>query len=171
MALRLPPAACDPASVDLARDLWVEVERDVRRLLQKRAENLTSLVKDQQKFAREAAIKREQERFQSRQGEISSLIQRQSLKALADEIGRLKSDRAQGRLFAEAAQLDELDASIAAKEEELKRRRVHYDELREQLVIERDRVINRLIPSRYELRGDAQLFPIAVEIRLPEVTP
>jgi len=43
-------------------------------------------------------------------------------------------------------------------------------ELREQLERERTRVLQHLLPRRYEMRGEAQVFPVAVEIRLPEVT-
>jgi hypothetical protein len=57
---------------------------------------------------------------------------------------------------------------MAEKEEELKRRQTHFIELREQLAKERERVVERLLPARYTLRGSAQCFPVAVEIRLPE---
>ncbi len=39
--------------------------------------------------------------------------------------------------------------------------------LRDQLAAERTRVVDHLLPLRHALRGDAQVFPVAVEIRLP----
>lgn len=35
----------------------------------------------------------------------------------------------------------------------------------DQLAKERDRILNRMLPRRYALHGDAQVFPLAVEIR------
>jgi hypothetical protein len=53
-------------------------------------------------------------------------------------------------------------------EEELLRHERHYEELRDQLNRERERVVDQLLPRRYAMRGDAQVFPVAVEIRLPQ---
>lgn len=167
LALRLEPAAWDDRTVEEARSVWSEVEGDIRKLLRERATDLTTTIKDALTTAVADATKRENDRFASRQGEISVLIQRQSLQSLEAEIGRLKKEKEQGLLFDGSLMLDELDRSIQAKEEELRRRRGHYEELREQLKNERDRVINRIIPRRFALRGDAQVFPVAVEIRLP----
>jgi hypothetical protein len=167
LALRLGPAAWDDRTVEEARSIWSEVEGDIRKLLRERATDLTKTIKAALQTAVADATKRENDRFASRQGEISVLIQRQSLQSLEAEIGRLKKEKEQGLLFDGSLMLDELDRSIQAKEEELRRRRGHYEELREQLKNERDRVINRIIPRRFALRGDAQVFPVAVEIRLP----
>ncbi len=165
--LRLEPASWDDRTVEEARSVWVEVEGDIRMLLRERAADLTQSIQTALSAAVAEATKRENDRFASRQGEISVLIQRQSLQSIEAEIGRLKKEKEQGLLFDGSLQLDELDRSIQAKEEELRRRRGHYEELREQLKIERERVITRIIPRRFALRGDAQVFPVAVEIRLP----
>ena len=53
-------------------------------------------------------------------------------------------------------------------QEELRRRRDHYEEIRGQLQRERTRVVEHLLPARFALAGSAQAFPVAVEIRLPE---
>ena len=86
---------------------------------------------------------------------------------LGREIERLKGQRDQGQLFNEAERLAELERSIEEREEELKRRRFHHDEIRDQLQRERDRTVKRLFPKRFALAGTAQLFPVAVEVRLP----
>ena len=44
-------------------------------------------------------------------------------------------------------------------------------EIREQLQRERTRVLERLLPARFALAGEAQVFPVAVEVRLPERSP
>ena len=86
---------------------------------------------------------------------------------LEKEIARLKRERQQGRLFENQAHLDELDKSLEIKKEELQRRTAHYEEVREQLAKERERILNRLLPRRYALQGEAQVFPVAVEVRFP----
>jgi replication fork clamp-binding protein CrfC len=116
----------------------------------------------------QAALARENDRFQSRQGEISALIAETTLQRLEREIEALRIEAAQGTLFDPEEHLAELARSIAEKEEEVRRRRAHYEELREQLQRERDRVIRYLLPKRHALRGTAQVFPVAIEIRLPE---
>lgn len=167
-ALRLGAGPLDESAVSTGRRIWSDAEPDLRALLRTRAADLTQQVAQRLEQAKADATQHENDRFASRQGELSALIQRQTLQSLEAEIGRLKREREQGLLFDSSLQLDELDRSIQAKEEELRRRRDHYEELREQLRLERDRVINRIIPKRFALRGEVQVFPVAVEIRLPE---
>ena len=98
------------------------------------------------------------------------LIRQQKDEALAKlerEIGKLRVERAQGRLFESQHALDDLERSIEAKQQELERRKLHYEEVREQLARERERILNRVIPKRYAMEGEAQVFPVSVEIRFP----
>jgi len=60
----------------------------------------------------------------------------------------------------------EIEQSMEAKQTELKRRQQHYAEIREQLQCERARILERLLPARFSLAGEAQVLPVAVEIRL-----
>ena len=60
------------------------------------------------------------------------------------------------------------ERSIESKREELERRRQHYEEVREQLARERERILNRVIPKRFAMEGEAQVFPVCVEIRFPK---
>jgi acetyl-CoA carboxylase alpha subunit len=62
------------------------------------------------------------------------------------------------------------EAQIRDLEEELERRKGRYRELIEVLRAEQSRVLDRILPRRFELHGEARVFPVAVEIRLPEVT-
>jgi hypothetical protein len=155
------------ADVARARKLWEEVEPDARRLVADLGRALTERLQRTLDQEREAALRRERERFLSRQGELSALIEQQTLAKLEREIAALESERRQGTLFDPEGRVEELLRSERAKREELERRRRHYEELREQLVRERERVVEHLIPKRYAMRGDAQVFPLAVEIRLP----
>ena len=98
---------------------------------------------------------------------MSALIADNTLKKLERDIAELKRQKSQGLLFDGQSALDEMDRSIEMKEEERKRREFHYEEVREQLAKERDRIINRMLPRRYALHGEAQVFPLAIEIRFP----
>ena len=87
---------------------------------------------------------------------------------LRRDIERLKTRKRQGRLFDGTERLSEIEQSIEEREKELQRRRIHYEEIREQLGRERSRILNHLLPARFTLAGGVQVFPVAVEIRLPE---
>lgn len=77
----------------------------------------------------------------------------------------------QGDLFDDSGRLSEVERSIQEKQAEIDRRNSHYSEIRDQLQRERERTIEFLLPKRYAMPGDAQVFPVAVEIRLPEQRP
>lgn len=154
--------------IETAGDLWLDVAGGVKKVIAERAKQLTTTLRAALERDRIAAQQREQERFTSRQGELSSLIQQQTLARLEREIETLHRERQQGSLFDNEDRLATLSQSLAQKEAEVARRRARYEELRTQLSRERQRVLEILIPNRYRLRGEAQVFPVAVEIRLPE---
>ena len=87
---------------------------------------------------------------------------------LAREIEQLRERGRQGQLFDEADRLAEMERSIEEKQEELARRRHHYEEIRGQLQSERTRILEHLLPARFAMAGDAQAFPVALEVRLPD---
>lgn len=151
-----------------ASELWEDVRYDVKELVDALAADLTNELDAALEEEGKAATKRENERYQSRQGEVSALIAETTIERLEREIESLRVDRDQGVLFDHEERLADLERSIEEKEEEVRKRRAHYEELREQLERERERVIRYLLPRRYALHGQAQVFPVAVEIRLPE---
>jgi len=114
-----------------------------------------------------AARAREDERYRSRQGEVSTLINQTTIARLEREIAELQAEKQKGWLFDESNRLEELGRSIEEKQQEIERRRRHYEEVREQLERERERILKYLLPRRYAMAGTAQVFPVAVEIRLP----
>ena len=111
--------------------------------------------------------RQEDERYRSRQGEVSSLIAENTLAKLEREIEKLKADRQQGQLFDESERLEMIDRSIDERREEIARRTRHYEEVREQLEKERERILRHLLPNRHTMSGEAQAFPVCVEVRLP----
>jgi hypothetical protein len=153
--------------VQRARDLWDEIRLDVRRAVTDWAGDLTRRLGTALDDEQTSAVRRERERFQSRQGELSQLIQEQTLARLEREVEQMEAEQRQGMLFDSEQRLAELARSRRAKEEELDRRRAHYEELRRLLERERARVLGVLLPRRYAMHGEAQAFPVSVEIRLP----
>ena len=165
--LRSTAACQDRDRIEQARDLLSDLEPDLLDFVKSAQKNLTQRLREQLEVDGKQARKEEQERYQSRQGEVSTLIAENSLAKLEREIAQLKLERQQGRLFDSQAQLDDLDRSLEVKKEELERRRLHYEEVREQLARERERIMNLLLPKRFALQGEAQVFPVAVEVRFP----
>jgi hypothetical protein len=157
----------NPDDVSAAENIFEEADPDLKAFVAGYAEKLTYSLSQSLISAGQIARKEEDERYRSRQGEISSLIVENTLAKLEREIGRLKEERRQGLLFDAAEGLEALDRSIEEKEQELERRRKHYEEVRAQLEIERDRVLNNLLPQRFSMSGPAQVFPVCVEVRLP----
>ncbi len=164
-------SAHDNALVSRAGDLWLDVEAGLRELMAHQRTELTQQLKDQLALDREEAARTEAERFQSRQGELSQLITETRMDRLEREIDLLAQERNQGVLFDPENTLARLRDSVESKESELRRLRLHIEDLREQLNRERDRVLNLLIPRRFTLRGEVQCLPVGVEIRFREARP
>jgi hypothetical protein len=160
-----PPS---PADVARARAIWDDVATDARKVVDGLAQHLETTLREALETERVQVAKREQQRFQSRQGELSKLIQEQTLDRLEREIAAIEGQLAQGTLFDNERRVETLSQSRAAKEEEVGKRRGHIDGLRVELDRERRRVIEHILPRRHTLRGGVQVFPVAVEIRLPE---
>lgn len=156
-----------PSDIRRARDILYEFEPDLQHLIRQRKRELTQQLKTQLIQDGKTARKDAEARYQSRQGEISALIAETTMNRLEREINRLKADRRQGYLFDADMIIARIDREIQMKEEELERRRYHYEDVRRQLMQERERVLKELFPRRYALRGDVQVFPVALEIRLP----
>ena len=165
--LRGAVATNDETHHECARDLLEDVEPDLQRILRNHAGKLTADLRDQLEIDGEQAHKHEDERYRSRQGEVSSLIAENTLAKLEREIDKLKADRAQGQLFDEAERLEKIARSIEEKQEEIARRTRHYEEVREQLEKERERILKYLLPKRHAMSGEAQVFPVGIEVRLP----
>ena len=150
-----------------ARDLLDEIYPDLKRFLTEYTAKLTSGLKKQLEVSGNQARRQEEERYRSRQGEVSTLIAENTLAKLEKEIDKLKMERRQGLLFDEDAQIDAIDRYIEEKQAEIARRTRHYEEVRIQLEKERERIIRYLLPRRHAMSATAQVFPVAIEVRLP----
>ncbi len=154
-------------AVARARAILDEVEPALKAFVTDHAQSLTEDVKTQLDHEGARARQQEEERYKSRQGEVSALIAETTLAKLEREVSELQIKRRQGLLFDQDARLDVLERSIDEKQAEIQRRRHHYEEVRDQLERERERILKYLLPKRYALAGAAQVFPVAIEIRLP----
>ena len=168
--LRDAPGTADPAARARAGDIFDDARAGLQQWLRRYRDDLTERLRGQLGVDGEAARTREDERYRQRQGEVSALIEQSTAARLAREIESLTDQTRQRGLFDEDDRLAALERSIEEKQDELARRRRHYEELREQLQRERDRILDHLLPKRFTLAGQAQVFPVAVEIRLPETS-
>jgi hypothetical protein len=168
VALRGAISAHDGLLTERAADLLDDVVPALKQYLTSYADELTEALRVELARAGELAKAEEEERYRSRQGEVSTLIQESTLAKLEREIAKLKVERQQGTLFDHDARLDELDRSIEEKQAEIQRRRRHYEEVRSQLERERERIVRYLLPRRHAMPTEAQVFPVCIEIRLRE---
>jgi hypothetical protein len=163
-------ASSDPCTdkqlLNHARDLLEEIEPQLGTFLKAHAARLATDLEQSLADVGAKARKREQDRFRSRQAEVSTLIAETTMRKLEQEIEKLKVERQQGLLFDNQARLDELDRSIEQKEQEVRRQTAHHEEVRRQLEAERSRVLDRLLPRRYAMSGAVQVFPVSLELRL-----
>ena len=154
-----------------AGEIIEEASAGLRVWLRTYKDELTERLATQLRVDGEAARRREDERYRQHHGEVSVLIEQSTLARLTREIEQLQERGRQGQLFDESERLAEIERSIGEKQEELTRRRRHYEEIRDQLQRERTRILDHLLPARFAMAGDAQAFPVAVEVRLPDRRP
>ena len=161
----------NPAGVEdqeRASEILEDVNRELQERLRHFKRDLADSLGRQLQADLQTAREREDERYRQRQGEVSSLIERSTQARLIREIEQLMVKQRQGQLFDEDETLKELEQSIEQRQDEIKRRRQHYEDIREQLQHERERILDGLLPARFAMAGDAQVFPVAVEVRIPE---
>ena len=157
-----------PEDRQRAAEILEDVDRDVRRWLHRHSATLTNSLRAQLDADGAATRQREDERYRQRQGEVSALIEHSTITRLEREIEELNLRAAQGVLFDGAGRVAAIEQSIEEKREEIRRRRQHYVEIRDQLQHERTRILEYLLPKRFAMAGEARAFPVTVEIRLPE---
>jgi len=149
-----------------ARAIWDEVEEDVRDFLKKYRSKITASVKGHLAEAGEESQKLEKEAFERRINEVAALQRNQSIEKLRREIEDRRNAARQFDLLEDAD--EKAEREIRDLEDELKRRTTHFGDLLQRLKDEKERILERVIPCRFSLRGDAQVFPVTIEIRFPE---
>ena len=155
------------ADVSAARDLWDELEDKIKTLLGSYRAELTQILSTQLKSAYEQAKDHEKEAFEQRIREVAALQKAQSIDKLKREIEQQRVASIQQQLFDDADALAE--KRLRDLEDELKRRQNQFGDLQERLTEEKRRILEQVLPRRFTLRGEAQVFPVTIEIRFPEV--
>jgi superfamily II DNA or RNA helicase len=153
--------------VDDARSLWDEVDRNLGQFLKQYRTTLTESVKGHLVAAGDETRQREKESFERRINEVAALQRSQSIDKLRREIEERRNGALQLSLLEDANEIAE--RQLRDLEDELKRRTGHFGELLDRLKSEKTRILERVVPNRFTLRGDVQVFPVTVEIRFPEV--
>lgn len=154
-----------PGDDEAARDLWLEIEQDVAALLAAHAQTCRATIQNSLKAALHQAVSDEKERFRSRKSEVRKQLHERSIEKLTREVAKLRSEALQLHLdpdrdAATRTALHEMEA-------ELERRTKHDGDLLRFLEQEEKRIVDGILPAQFTLRGDVQVFPVAVEIRFP----
>jgi exonuclease VII large subunit len=150
-----------------ARDLWDDIEDDIRTVLVSYRRELTQSLRTQLKSAYDQAKAHEKEAFEQRIREVAALQKVQSIDKLKREIEAQRATHIQYSLLDDADALAE--KRLRDLEDELKRRQNQFGDLQERLSQEKTRILEQVLPRRFALRGEAQVFPVTIEIRFPEV--
>jgi len=154
-----------PANGSDARLLWDEVEDDVKKYVRNLQIELTASLTERLKIAGKMVLDSEKKRFDRRKRELEVAIGDNQLNKIAKERDKLLADARQMSLFSEIDQ--ERQKRLADLNAELALRKHHYERVQERLAEEAERTLKRVLPLRYKLRGQARVYPIAVEIRTP----
>jgi hypothetical protein len=153
--------------VQRARDLWGAIEDDLKDALRTYASSLTNEV--DQRLKRDASQEDKDQRglFKQRQAEIEKQVNR-SLKDIQKQMDAYLDEVSQDDLFKDTGEFTELDRAMRDLEAERQRQNSHHQDMKSFLSQEEARVLNDMLPRRYTLRGEVQVFPVTVEIRFPD---
>lgn len=153
------------ASAQAARILWDEIESDIKSIVRDLQTELTVSLTERLKNSGKMVLAMEKKRFDRRKRELEVAIGENQLNKIAKERDKLLADARQMSLFSEIDQ--ERQKRLADLNAELLLRKNHYERVQERLAEEAERTLTRVLPMRYKLRGQARVYPIAIEIRLP----
>lgn len=158
-------APATPADRDAARDVWDEIEQALMDRVRAQQADLTALLVERMQRSGKAVREQEKKRFDRRRRELERAIGENQLQKIVREAEKLRAKARQLSLYAEIDQ--EIQKRLSDLDAELSLRRSHYEQVQERLAVEADRTLKQVLPQRYALRGEARVYPIAVEIRLP----
>ena len=150
-----------------AQDIWLEIEEDVKNFMEAYQTELTERAGIQLVNAKATALQEEEAKFAHRSSEVKEQLKRLTKKSLEDE---------RDRLLLAVQQLSLLPEDQRAKEEQLRNIKLELEtrtkdltDLLDYLKQDHDRMMKEVIPKRYSMRGQVQVYPVTLEIRLPEV--
>ena len=148
-----------------ARDVWEDVDGDVKRHVRALQQTLTRNLAERLKAAGKVVEALEKKRFDRRRKELERALKENQIAKIQKEADKVRAKIAQREMFKEHEVA--LDKQLADLEAELALRKTHYESVLTRLRDEERRTLEKVIPPRYRLRDEARVYPIAVEIRLP----
>lgn len=154
-----------PGDRDAAREVWDEIRDALKKRVRDLQAALTASLAGRMQASGRLVREQETKRFERRGKELENAVGENQLARLAKEAEKLRMRARQMSLFSEIDQ--EMKKRLADLDAELALRKSHYEQVQERLVAEAERTLERVLPQRYALRGEARVYPIAVEIRLP----
>ena len=155
----------DPGGAEAAREVWDEIDTNVKTWLTNYRVRLTTTLAKELKAAGEVATEHESAAFERRIREVAALQREQSVEKIKREIEERRTARLQYSLLEDVSERAERE--LRDLHDELKRRQGQFGDLLERLEDERDRILKNVMPHRFALLGSAQVFPVTIEIRLP----
>lgn len=153
-----------PADREAAREVWDEVGDVLKKRVRALQAELTASLRHRMQVSGKAVREQEKKRFEGRRKELEAAIGENQLARIAKEAEKLRAKARQMALFSEIDQ--DMQKRLSDLEAELALRKGHYEQVQERLAAEAERILERVLPQRYALRGEARVYPIAVEIRL-----
>jgi hypothetical protein len=160
-----PASALAQHRVDEARRLWDAVDMELGSFIKRYRQDLTESIRTHLVQVGKISFQHEKEAFERRINEVAALQRDQSLDKLRREIEERRSASLQLDLLEDANERAERE--LRDLQDELTRRTGQFGDLLERLKSEKERILERVVPRRFSLRGDAQVFPLTVEIRFP----
>ena len=154
----------DQGDIDEARELWDCAAKSLKQVIKELQSELHANIEHRMSEARSSARGIESERFERRINEIQR-ERENTAKQVAREAEKKRGELERGILFMNLR--SDLEKQLAELEGEVALRRQHYNRWLDTMREEKTRVLERVLPRRYTLRGQARVYPIAVEIRLP----
>lgn len=161
------PGVEDVASIGHGQALWDEIDTEVRTWLSAYRTQLSATISTELQVASAEARASEKEAFERRINEVAALQKNQSIEKLKREIEERRGAALQYSLLEDVNERAERE--LRDLQDELRRRQNQFGDLLARLKQEKERILEHVLPNRFTLRGGAQVFPVTIEIRLPEV--
>ena len=164
-AALLRDASSESQLIESARRIFMDIEDEMADAFASIRENLNTSLRPLLAVATKEEVGKEKERLDARIAEIDVAMRDANVKAISKELDTLIAE-GETWLFEEISR-DEAERKQSL-EEELELRKRRYRELRDFLKKEQKRLLEEVLPRRYSLAGNIQVFPVGVELVLPE---
>lgn len=159
-------ASSESQLIESARGLFMDIEDEMANIFNFIRASLNTSIKQLIDITYKEELEKEKLRIDARIAEIETAMKNNNIRAITKELEKLE---AQGEpwLFEELSHDEEERKRYLEEELELRQRR--YRELFDYLKKEQKRLLEEVLPRRYSIAGNIQVFPVGLELVLPEV--